>query len=85
MAGQVHIQTPSSGLADKYNEVYIEGGRYGWLIAADTADVAAQGHITDFPSDERTVVAQFPVKGNKAPPHSVLHKGPCLKEDLVGL
>ena len=85
MAGQVHIKTPSSGLPDKFNEVYIEGGRYGWLIAADTADIAAQGHVTDFPSDERTVIAQFLVKGNKPPPHSVLHHGPCVEEDFAGL
>lgn len=85
MAGQVHIRTPSSGLADKYNEVYIEGGRYGWLIAADLADIAAKGHITDFPSKEKTIIAQFPVKGNKPPAHSVLHKGPCLHADFVGL
>ena len=85
MAGQVHITTPNSGLADKFNEVYIEGGRYGWLIAADTVDVASQGHVTEFPSDERTVIAQFPVKGNVRPAHSVLHKGPCTKKDYVGL
>lgn len=36
MAGQVHITTPQCGLPNKYNEVCIEGGRYGWLIAADT-------------------------------------------------
>lgn len=85
MAGQVHIVTPSSGLPDKLNEVYIEGGRYGWLIAADTADVAAEGHVTDFPSDERTIIAQFPLKDNQAPAHSVLHDGPCTKEDYAGL
>ena len=85
MAGQVHIKTPSSGLPAKLNEVCIEGGRHGWLIAADTADIAAQGHVTDFPSDERTVIAQFTVKGNKPPAHSLLHDGPCVVDDFVGL
>lgn len=85
MAGQVHIVTPSSGLPDELNEVYIEGGRYGWLIAADTADVAAEGHVTDFPSDQRTIIAQFPLRDNQAPAHSVLHDGPCTKEDYAGL
>lgn len=85
MAGEVHITTPSSGLPDELNSVRITGGRYGWLIAADTADVAAQGHVTEFPSDERTVIAQFPVKCGKPPEHRLLHEGPCLAEDLVGL
>lgn len=62
MAGEVHITTPASGLPDGLNSVRITGGRYGWLIAADTADVAAQGHVTEFPSEEKTVIAQFRVK-----------------------
>jgi hypothetical protein len=52
------------------------------LIAADLKEVAAQGHITTFPDQERTLIAQFPVKGNKTPEHSLLHVGPCLWEDL---
>ena len=86
MAGEVHITTPDSGLPRKLNEVTIKGGRYGWLIAADTADIAASGHVTEFPSNERTVIAQFPVKGGEPPKHSVLHDGPCIiKKDYVGL
>ncbi|KAK3709680.1 hypothetical protein LTR37_010707 [Vermiconidia calcicola] len=84
MAGQVHVTTPYSGLPDELNEVWVEGGRYGFLIAADTVDVASHGHITEFPSHERTVIAQFPVKGNKAPEHSVLHEGPCVMADFEG-
>lgn len=86
MAGLLHITTPGSGLPDELNEVFIQGGRYGWLIAADTVDVAgASGHVTEFPGDERTVIAQFPVEGNTPPAHSILHDGPCLLEDFVGL
>lgn len=85
MAGQVHISTPDSGLEPRFNEAYISGGRYGWLIAADTADVATQGHITEFPSDEKTIIAQFPLKDNTPPAHSVLHVGPCTWEDFQGL
>ena len=81
----MHITTPSSGLPDELNEVYVLGGRYGWILAADTADIAAHGHVTEFPSDERTIIAQFPFKGNKRPKHCVLHDGPCLREDYVGL
>ena len=77
--------TPDSGLPEEESEVWIQGGRYGWLIAADTADIATKGHVTEFPSGERTVIAQFPVKGNKPPKHKILHNGPCLVEDFVEL
>lgn len=85
MAGQVHVRTPNSGLAADKNEAWISGGRYGWLIAADTADIAKDGHVTEFPSDEKTIIAQFPLKGNKPPKHSILHTGPCKWEDFEGL
>ena len=85
MAGLAHISTPHSGLPAHLNEVYISGGRLGMLIAADTKEVAEQGHVTRFPGTERTVIAEFPVADNKVPEHSVLHVGPCTLADLAGL
>jgi hypothetical protein len=85
LSGLAHVRTPDSGLPDQLNEVYITGGPHGMLIAADVKEVAAKGHITEFPGQERTVIAQFPVAGNKPPEHSVLHVGPCTLEDLAGL
>jgi hypothetical protein len=85
MAGLVHITTPYSGLPSYLNEVWIQGGRHGWLIAADLKEFAAQGHITTFPGTERTVIAQFPVAGNKPHAHSILHIGPCGYVDLAEL
>lgn len=85
MAGLVYIRTPHSGLPSALNEVYIQGGRQGWLIAADLKEVAAQGHVTTFPGTERTVIAQFPIAGNKAPAHTILHLGPCTFADLAEL
>jgi len=83
MAGLAHISTPHSGLPAHLNDVWISGGRQGMLIAADLKEVAAQGHVTTFPSQERTLIAQFPVAGNKAPHHRVLHVGPCTYADLA--
>ena len=87
MAGEVHIKTPNANPPAKHTEVCIQGGRYGWLIAADTVDVAVKGHVTEFPSDESTVIAQLPVKDNKVPKHKLLHDGPCTEEqgDFAGL
>jgi hypothetical protein len=85
MAGLAHITTPYSGLPSYLNEAWIQGGRHGWLIAADMKEIAAQGHITTFPGTEQTIIAQFPIAGNKLPPHSVLHVGPCTYADLAEL
>jgi hypothetical protein len=85
MTGLVHINTPHSGLPSNMNEAWIQGGRHGWLIAADLKEIAAQGHVTTFPGTERTVIAQFPTVGNKPPAHSVLHVGPCTSAELAEL
>ena len=85
MAGLVHISTPHSGLPVHLNDVWITGGRQGMLIAADLKEVAAMGHVTEFPGLERTLIAQFPVADNKAPGHCVLHVGPCTWADLSEL
>jgi hypothetical protein len=71
MAGLVHITTPYSGLPSHLNEVWIQGGRHGWLLAADLKEIAAQGHVTTFPGTERTI--------------SVLHVGPCTYAELAEL
>jgi hypothetical protein len=83
MAGFAHITTPYSGLPAHLNEVWITGGRHGMLIAADLKEIAAKGHITEFPGQERTLIAQFPVANNTVPEHRVLHLGPCLWEDMA--
>jgi hypothetical protein len=55
------------------------------LIAADLKELAAKGHVTKFPGQDRTIIAEFPVAGNKAPEHSILHPGPCTLADLPEL
>ncbi|KAK0629361.1 hypothetical protein B0T17DRAFT_525310 [Bombardia bombarda] len=49
------------------------------LIAADLKAVSTiQGHLTEFPSDEPTVLVQIPFEGDKIPEHVVLYDGPCV-------
>jgi hypothetical protein len=55
------------------------------LVAADLNEVAARGHITEFPGTKRTLIAQFPVAGNKAPEHHALHVGPGTYADFAEL
>ncbi|KAF1355610.1 hypothetical protein EJ07DRAFT_168094 [Lizonia empirigonia] len=85
MSGLAHISTPNSGLPAHLNDAWITGGPHGMLIAADLKEIVAKGHVTEFPSQERTLIAQFPVAGNKAPAHKILHVGPCTLTDLAGL
>ncbi|CAE6997881.1 hypothetical protein CFE70_000569 [Pyrenophora teres f. teres 0-1] len=85
LSGLVHIRTPHSGLPDHLNAVYMTGGRYGMLLAADVKQVAHKGHVTTFPGLQRTLIAQFPVADNKVPEHSLVHEGPCTDADLADL
>lgn len=80
LTGLVHITLP-----DSKDEAWIQGGKYGILIAADTKNVSETGHITNFPGGSDTVVAQFPITGNVLPAHKVLYSGPCKLDELIGM
>lgn len=55
----------------------IHGGKNGLIIAADTADVSDDGHITVYLSREQTVGLQIPFRDGVVPPHRVIHEGAC--------
>ncbi|KAK0640580.1 hypothetical protein B0T16DRAFT_460754 [Cercophora newfieldiana] len=49
------------------------------LIAADLKSISTlAGHLTEFPSDEPTVLVQVPFEGDRAPEHTVLYEGACI-------
>lgn len=85
MSGLAHIRTPHSGLPKEQSEVWIQGGKYGVLIAADLKSEAKYGHVTEFPSAADTVIAESPFAGGKEPGHQVLYVGPCRMGEMVGL
>ena len=85
MYGLVHIRTPHSGLPPEESEAWIQGGKYGWLIAVDLKDEAAYGHVTEFPSPADTLIAQFPFSNNEVPKHRILYSGPCRMDEMIGL
>ncbi|THW30491.1 hypothetical protein D6D25_05896 [Aureobasidium pullulans] len=80
LQGLVHISLPSGK-----DEIYIQPGPLSLLLVIDERNVSISGHITDFPGSETTLIAQFPVEGNKVPEHTVLHAGPCGLDDVRGL
>lgn len=63
----------------------MRGGKYGLILAADTAAVSKKGHITRYPGDDTTTALQIRIKDNVAPPHKVLHKGACRKDEVSEL
>ncbi|KAF7510569.1 hypothetical protein GJ744_006415 [Endocarpon pusillum] len=72
-------------LPDSSHEAWVQGGKYGMIIAADTKSVSASGHITDFPGKDETVIAEWPCAGGIVPEHAVLHEGPCGLQELLGV
>jgi len=89
LSGLIHITVNSSSTANSSNptpvEAWIPGGRYGLLLAADTAEFSAHGHYAEFPGDSPTVLLQSPFAGNKIPEHDVLYERPCEYPELIGL
>lgn len=78
LSGLAHITLPNSN-----QEAWIRGGKYGLIIAADTADVSRDGHITQYPSMMETTALQIPLARGVVPPHKLLHAGPCQKDQMV--
>ena len=71
LSGLAHITLPNSTV-----DAYVPGGKNGFIFAADTAAVSANGHSTNYPSGSETIALQIP-KGGTIPQHNVLHSGPC--------
>lgn len=71
LEGVGHITLPNSDV-----EAWVTGGKHGVILALDTADVSALGHITRYPA-ERTVTLQIPLGDGGVPNHRVLHEGGC--------
>lgn len=66
-------------------EAWIQGGKYGLIIAVDTAEVSKHGHITTYPSDAVSIAMQFPFRPGYMPKHTVLYPGPCQYNEMVGI
>ncbi|KAH8885831.1 hypothetical protein GQ53DRAFT_728421 [Thozetella sp. PMI_491] len=80
MAGSAYITVPGSSQG-----LYITGGAFGILFAADTADISKNGHRSQYVGVDDTVVIQVPTSDGKIPEHTILHYGICHPEQLVGL
>ncbi|CAD0112539.1 unnamed protein product [Aureobasidium uvarum] len=80
LQGLVHLSLPNSK-----DDIHIQPGPLSIILVIDQKNVSISGHITEFPGEEMTLIAQFPITGNQVPVHTVLHSGPCGVDDVKGL
>ncbi|UNI19360.1 hypothetical protein JDV02_005546 [Purpureocillium takamizusanense] len=78
--GLIHITLPHGS-----DEAWVQGGKYGLIIAADTADVSKHGHRTRYPSAADTIGVQFPIKSGSDFKYKLLHHGACHETEMTGL
>lgn len=67
------------------DEYWQREGRYGLIIAGDTADVSKHAHRTQFPGSTDTLSMGLPIPNRKDFWYTLLHSGPCTQEEMVGL
>lgn len=76
LSGLTHLTIPNSR-----QEAWILGGKYGLILAADTATVSKEGHNSIVGNDEVTGL-QIPTADGKIPRHKVLYQEPCRWNEL---
>ncbi|KAJ0114096.1 hypothetical protein J7T55_007930 [Diaporthe amygdali] len=81
ISGLAYVTLPTDDTAG----AYIVGGEFGLVFAADTAEVSAQGHRTQYPGTTETVALAIPTADGLIPGHTVLHDGACTANDIEGL
>lgn len=96
-SGLIHLTLPDetgpsrqrSESTDTTESVWIHGGKYGLILALDTADVSTDGHVTTYPGAADTVALQIPFSadGYQAllETKTALYPGGCKESELTGL
>jgi hypothetical protein len=80
-AGLAYITLPD----DDTTSAYVVGGEFGLIFAADTQNVSASGHRTQYPGTTETIALQVPTADGDIPEHQVLHVGPCTISEIAGI
>ncbi|KAI0552417.1 hypothetical protein F4679DRAFT_88638 [Xylaria curta] len=82
LSGLAYITVPGD---DATSSVFVTGGQFGLIFAADTSDVSEEGHRTQYPGITETVALQIPTSDGKVPKHDLVHNGPCSISEIAGL
>ncbi|KAI8948667.1 hypothetical protein F4801DRAFT_441893 [Xylaria longipes] len=81
LSGLAYITVPG----DESTSVFVTGGQFGLIFAADTNDVSKEGHRTQYPGITETIALQIPTADGKVPKHNLVHEGPCSISEIAGL
>ncbi|KAI1748168.1 hypothetical protein F4782DRAFT_518425 [Xylaria castorea] len=81
LSGLAKITLPS----DDTSSVFVAGGQFGLIFAADTTDVSKEGHRTQYPGITETIALQIPTSNGQVPKHDLVHDGPCSISEIAGL
>ena len=97
-SGLAHVTLPDpsspnmtnpQALSGVENEAWVQGGKYGLILALDTSDVSGTGHITTYPSASDSVTLQVPLSQagyqQLLSEKRVLYDGPCKPSEMVGI
>lgn len=76
---KVYLQDAQS----QADTAFVASGANGLLFAADTADVATDGHFSE--TVESTTLLILPTLDGTEPEHQVLHDGACAGKDLLAV
>lgn len=77
LSGTLRVTIPNSS-----QQVTVPGGKYGLIIAVDTAHVSKTGHVSSIIGKEELTALMMPTANGKIPPHKVIHGRACEKRDL---
>ncbi len=77
LSGTLRITIPNSP-----QEVIVHGGKHGFLLAADIANVSKTGHVSSVVGNEELTGLMIPTVNSEIPPHRVIHGRACDKYDL---
>ena len=76
LSGRTQITIPNSP-----QQAIFEGGKYGLILAADTAALTTVGHVSTTLEEEVTAL-QIPTLNGELPGHVVLYEGACRDTEL---
>ena len=77
LSGILRITIPNSP-----QQATVYGGKYGLIIAVDTADVSKIGHVSSTLGTEELTALMIPTESGRIPSHKIIHSGACEKCDL---
>lgn len=85
--GLAHVALPNTTAPE--STAWVNGGKYGLILALDTPDVSQLGHITTYPGAADTIAMQVPFSRQGVQrlrnTRTLLYEGGCQPDELTGI